>query len=86
MFKLSSCCYWVKKFLTLILLIELLLVGVFFLTPDLVSAQGCQDGEPCLINHLGGVGVNDAGQLVQKGFIVFGSISALVALAIVVFA
>lgn len=71
-----------KKVIVLILLIELLLIGILFLTPDLVSAQG---ETVQLTNPLEFVGVTEPGELVVKGFIGFASIIAVVAVAFMVF-
>src|SRR3989344_1844007 len=72
-----------KKFLFLLILLELILLAIFVIAPDFAMAQ---EGEPVNIpNPLGPFGVNTPGKLVVKAFQGFAAIIVAVAIAFTVF-
>ncbi|MDP3993799.1 MAG: hypothetical protein Q8P75_02345 [bacterium] len=73
-----------KKFITAILFIHILLLGIFFLTPDFVLAQNdnCPPGATCLIDPLG---IGSIREFIVKVIQVFAGIIGVVAIAFVVF-
>lgn len=72
-----------KKYIFLVIFIELILVGAFLLSPGLSAAQS--GGTVDLFNPLGVKGVNTPGELVFKSFQGFIAIIGLVAIAFTVF-
>ena len=74
-----------KKFVVLILFLELVLVGAFLFAPGLTAAAPCPAGEVCVFNPLGVKGVNSPGELVMASFMGFTAIFGILAIAFVVF-
>lgn len=75
----------IKRFIFLILFLELVLFLVLIATPNFVLAQDCGANQTCLDNPLKIRGVDSPGQLVFVAFQGFASLIAVIAIAFTVF-